>query len=144
MRLYIYIGAASTIAFYVAAGITQFVFSTPKPSETWISFALSGRMNQAKLLKVPVSVVGLAVDLYILILPIGGVWQLHLTTRRKIGVMLIFMTGTLYAAIFFSEFISLTEMHRACLASLLSLYYRAQLDKTDDITWALIPVYITT
>lgn len=34
-------------------------------------------------------------DLYILILPISGVMGLNLRPKRKIGVVLIFMTGLL-------------------------------------------------
>ena len=46
-------------------------------------------------LSVPQSIVGLVIDLAILILPIVAVTQLQLPRRRKIGVILIFMTGLL-------------------------------------------------
>ena len=89
------------------------------------------------------SAVGFAIDLYILILPIGGLWGLRLTTGRKVRVILVFMTGALYVALRFSEAIALTKILRACLASLLSLYYRVEFYKSEDKTWAIIPVFVT-
>lgn len=140
LRKHIYMGAGLTTAFYLSVGIAQFVLGAPVPS---LSPSSENWYHQATVLSIIMSAVGFAIDLYILILPIGGVWQLHLTTRRKVGVMLIFMTGTLCATLCFTKFISLTRIPRACLNSLLSLYYRIEYHKTKDKTWVMIPVFIT-
>ena len=38
---------------------------------------------------------GIISDFYLLLLPIFGVWQLQMPTRRKIGVIVVFATGLL-------------------------------------------------
>ena len=40
--------------------------------------------------------VNLASDVYILCVPIASILKLQLSIRKKIGVMLLFMTGILY------------------------------------------------
>lgn len=47
---------------------------------------------------------GVAIDIYILVLPIVAVNKLQMPTRRKVGIMLIFMTGLLYVDILFLWF----------------------------------------
>ena len=44
---------------------------------------------------VPQSIVGLVIDIAILVLPIMAAMQLQLPKRRKLGVILIFVTGLL-------------------------------------------------
>lgn len=46
-------------------------------------------------MNIPTSAFGVVIDLFILVLPIIAVLQLQLPTRRKIGVIVIFMTGLL-------------------------------------------------
>ncbi|KAL9604094.1 MAG: hypothetical protein Q9219_000682 [cf. Caloplaca sp. 3 TL-2023] len=69
--------------------------------------------------------INIATDFYILLLPIPGVLQLQLPLKRKIGICAIFMTGSL-----------------ACLASVMGLYYRTQIDRFSDVTWQLVDVLI--
>ena len=95
MRFYIYIGAFSTTIFYMGIGIAQFIFLTPPPGMTWMEYIPSPRAKKITILSIPSAAVGLGIDLYILILPIGGVMRLQLPTRRKLGVCLIFITGIL-------------------------------------------------
>lgn len=56
--------------------------------------------NQAKgnRLDFPIPVAGLIIDIYILILPLKGVYDLHLSTRRKIGVGMIFFTAIMFVS----------------------------------------------
>lgn len=51
--------------------------------------------SRARDLSVPQSAIGLALDLYIVIIPIIAVIKLQLPRRRKIGIVLIFMTGVM-------------------------------------------------
>jgi hypothetical protein len=67
---------------------------TPRPGETLSSrLQTTSAGSDSLALSVPQSVVGLAIDLYILILPIIALAQLQLPRRRKVGISLIFMTG---------------------------------------------------
>ncbi|KAL6718612.1 hypothetical protein ACLMJK_002846 [Lecanora helva] len=65
-------------------------------------------------------------DLYLLILPLPAVWQLHLPFRARLGLAAVFLTGFL-----------------ACIASIFGLYYRIVLYRSADITWNLAPVLTT-
>lgn len=95
LRICAYIGAVFTALFYIAMTVALFISSTPRHGETWQEHA-----PQEQLLIKPLvaqSAVGLAIDLSILLLPTIAVSRLHLPPRQKIGVMLIFMTGLMYA-----------------------------------------------
>ncbi|MCJ1394806.1 hypothetical protein MMC18_007686 [Xylographa bjoerkii] len=127
LRINAYIGAGFTIVFSGALTIMQFVCATPSAGETWLSHQVSQNEQYALAVSVPQSAVGLAIDIYILVLPIVAVSKLQLTTRRKIGIMAIFMTGFL-----------------ACLSSMLSIYYRNILTHSPDVTWVLMPVNTVT
>lgn len=91
-----WVGLVATFFVYAMFTILVFVWATPKRGQTWLSHQTSPEMHKELSLSVPQSVVGLVIDLYILIIPIIGVYGLRLSTKRKIGVMLIFFSGTLY------------------------------------------------
>ena len=95
LRICVYIGAIFTTVFYTTMMVVQFAFATPRPGETWLYHQVTENEVHSLEMSVPQSAVGLAIDIYILVLPIIAVAQLQLPTRRKIGVSLIFMTGLL-------------------------------------------------
>ena len=95
LRICAYIGLVVTTAFYFGMTVAQFTFGTPRPGETWYSHQQTQNETNSLKMSVPQSAVGLAIDLYILILPMMAVSKLQLPLRRKIGVALIFMTGLL-------------------------------------------------
>lgn len=68
---------------------------TPKHGQTWLSAALSGNYLLVQHISVAFSVVGLGIDIYLLVLPIGAVLRLQIPLQRKIGISLIFLTGLL-------------------------------------------------
>ena len=90
-----YIGATLTVAFYGAVFIAQSVFQFPRPGQTWMEHALSGETEKATVLSVPLAAVGLGIDIVLLAMPIAAVFGLQLPTRRKLGVMFVFMFGIL-------------------------------------------------
>lgn len=96
LRICVYIGATITILFYGAAEICWMVFLTPRKGQSFASLANTPRLLKAGDLSIPVAAVGLGIDLYLLVLPISVVVQLNLPTRRKIRVILIFLTGLAY------------------------------------------------
>lgn len=98
LRWSIYIGACVITVFYIATTATLFALSTPPPgvslAEQFASFlgpSNSGVMDTV----LAVGYFNLISDFYILLLPISGVIRMQLPKRRKIGVILIFMTGLL-------------------------------------------------
>ena len=95
MKICAYTGLAVTTAFYISIAVASFVFVTPRHGETWAEHLFSKEEFRSTTLLIPTPSVGLIIDLAILILPIIAVMQLQLPTRRKAGVILIFMTGLL-------------------------------------------------
>ena len=73
----------------------QFVFATPRPGESFALHALDGEVLKSWLLGVPMSVIGLVFDIYLLILPLIAVAQLNMPLKRKIGTSMLFATGIL-------------------------------------------------
>ncbi|MCJ1243743.1 hypothetical protein MMC30_000940 [Trapelia coarctata] len=124
MRISSAIGTITTAAFYVGIIISNLVISTPSHGESWAEVSIKAG---SLVLSVPQAAVGLAIDLYILFLPMIAISKLQLNPRRKVGVNLIFMSGAL-----------------ACIASVLKIYYSSNLNHTADITWATLPVNIVT
>lgn len=102
LRISSYVSATALCAFYGACTVAQLVFATPRSSETWSSHLVSLENAKGNVLSVPLSGVGLFFDIVILVLPVAGVMRLQLPTRRKIGVLLIFLTGLLYDVYLFS------------------------------------------
>lgn len=96
LKFYIWAGAFLSTAFYMSVAITQFIFATPPNGMSLKNYYFTPRFNKTTILSVPMVAVGLGIDLYILVLPIGGVMQLHMPARRKIGVCVIFITGILF------------------------------------------------
>ncbi|KAF2475219.1 uncharacterized protein BDR25DRAFT_340071 [Lindgomyces ingoldianus] len=127
LRIATWIGLGVTSLTYTILTILVFVYSTPKRGESWLAHQTTPNMHRQLQMSVPQSSIGLVIDLYILLIPIIGVYGLRMSTKRKVGVMLIFLSGLM-----------------ACICSACSIYYRVVLDHTADTTWHLIPVNIAT
>lgn len=93
LRLCSYFGLVFTCLSYTIFTVLVFVWATPKKGESWLAHQTSAAMQKELKLSVPQSIIGLVIDLYILVIPIIGVYDLTMTTKRKIGVMLIFLSG---------------------------------------------------
>ncbi|KAK2880119.1 hypothetical protein FQN49_000533 [Arthroderma sp. PD_2] len=115
VRISVYIGATLSGLFYIATSVTAFVMSSPWPGESILEGTLSWHYLKFAEFSIPTGIIGMLVDLVLLILPMPAVWQLQLSTSKKIGIILVFMTGGLAVA-----------------ASAANLYYRTLLQ--NDIT----------
>lgn len=93
LRLSAYIGITFTVMFYAGMTIALFIFTTPRQDETWLSHQFTHSEQLALAMSIPHSCVGLAVDVYILVLPIIAVSKLQMPARRKVGIILLFATG---------------------------------------------------
>ena len=141
LRLSVYVGTVSLTLFYGAYSIGLFVIATPTSGQTWQVHTFSSiERSNAYTAVIYLAAGGLGFDLYLLALPIGAIMQLQLPLRRKVGVTLIFMTGILCA--YFTRYgkMILIILVRACLASLLSIYYRVVDNTTQDTTWNILNV----
>ncbi|TGO61928.1 hypothetical protein BOTNAR_0121g00140 [Botryotinia narcissicola] len=67
----------------------------PFNGETWKSHTVSARTLKAITFSVPTAAVGLAIDVYLFILPFIAVIRLHLPMRKRIPAMMMFSVGLL-------------------------------------------------
>ena len=94
-RICAYIGAAITTTFYISTTVGVLVLTIPRRGETWAEHLNTKDDRRGLTVSVATSSFGLVIDLVILLLPIIAVMPLQLPTRRKIGVVCVFMTGLL-------------------------------------------------
>ena len=142
LRICIYLGATATTAFYVGTEIYWLASITPRKGQTFADVAISPAEFKSLALSVPVACVELGTDLYLLVLPITAVLHLQLPTRRKVGVIVIFMTGIAWEYLGLILHDKALTLCRACISSILAIYYRVLLNRNDDYTWNLLPVNI--
>lgn len=95
LRICVLVGAPISAAFYVAVTITAFVLNSPWPGESFLEAILSWHYLKFAEFSIPTGVIGMLVDWYLLILPIPAVLGLHMSTAKKLGVLIVFMTGSL-------------------------------------------------
>ncbi|KAL8785614.1 MAG: hypothetical protein Q9213_003268 [Squamulea squamosa] len=95
LRYAIYFGTVVITLFYAGMFIAFCVLAIPRPGQSLISTILS--KDVASLIPISVGQGGfnVASDFYIFLLPIPGVLQLQMPTKKKIGVCAIFATGSL-------------------------------------------------
>ncbi|RYC64322.1 hypothetical protein CHU98_g1884 [Xylaria longipes] len=69
------------------------------------------------------SAINVVSDFTILITPITAIWKLQISIKKKVGAAAVFGVGIL-----------------ATITSIVRLYYSIELTRTNDITWAIVPV----
>ena len=91
-----YLGIGSALAMYTAGMAVYGYLCLPHHGENWLQAGLSSRCHKQFIMigyvRGPFNVLS---DLFLLILPLPAVWQLHIPLRKKIGIFGIFLTGSL-------------------------------------------------
>lgn len=95
LRYAIYFGMVFVTLFYTGIFIAFCVLAIPRPGESLIGTILSNDVASLIPISVALGGVNVASDFYIFLLPIPGVVQLQMPTKKKIGVCAIFATGSL-------------------------------------------------
>ncbi|KAI9719516.1 MAG: hypothetical protein M1828_006223 [Chrysothrix sp. TS-e1954] len=127
MRIVSYLGLLWVFGLYFSVLIAQLYASSPDPGQSFSAAVTNDRYKINTRTAVPLASVGLAIDIVILLLPLAGVSQLQMSTRRRLGVGAVFLTGSM-----------------ACIASAVGLCYRVKLDRDpNDLTWTTFPVLVT-
>lgn len=93
MKICVYIGATFCSAFYLAGTILLFYLSTPFGSETFKTVYFSDRQDMFLSVGIPMAAISLGIDIYLFILPLFAVSNLHIPTKKKILVMVGFAVG---------------------------------------------------
>lgn len=142
MRYAIYFGIVFVTVCYTAFFIAYCVLAIPRPGESLIGVMLSKDVASLLDLAIAQGAINIASDFYIFLLPIPGLMQLQMGRRKRIGIGAIFMTGSLYVMLTNSGLKPSLTLCRACLASIMGLYYRTKLNRNSDVTWQLVDVLI--
>ncbi|KAL8728135.1 MAG: hypothetical protein Q9181_005452 [Wetmoreana brouardii] len=127
MRYSVWFGITITGLFYVSGLIVPFGLCAPRGGKTWLDMSMTPRCRNSEDYGIAQGVMNLISDFYLLIIPIPAVMSLQLPQKKKFGVIAIFMTGFL-----------------ACVVSTVSLGLRIIYNKTEDITWNVVTLYIMT
>lgn len=90
LKLGIIIGGIVVTAGYAAFVLASIIAATPGGGSTWLDKDYCRVCVKSVL---PLGVWGLASDIYILVLPISGIFRLQLALKRKVGLLMVFMTG---------------------------------------------------
>jgi hypothetical protein len=127
LRVAIWGGIALTcIAYLPNIGVSSY-FCAAHPGEAW-DYNVGIRCGNKDALKwlIASAALSLALDLYILVLPIPQIIGLNMSLRRRLGVSVIF-----FAALF------------ACICALLTLIYRVHLANATDPLWPGAQLWVT-
>ncbi|KAM0797970.1 hypothetical protein BDR22DRAFT_974886 [Usnea florida] len=127
LRVAIWLGGILSTVFYILVFALNLYFATPRPGESFARHYLGPVSQTGGQLLIPSSAIGLVFDLYIITLPIWGIWQLQLPIRKKKRAFFVFLSGAF-----------------ACVSATLTLNYRIELTKTDDVLRIVCPMSITT
>ncbi|KAI9640835.1 hypothetical protein NHQ30_010676 [Ciborinia camelliae] len=126
LRRLIYLGMFLNVGFYFSILVATLYYTAPRPGESWQETYLSPRYYGIFNMTIPIAAGSLVLDVYIFLLPIFGVWNLKLSTKKKLGIVIVFGTGL-----------------TACVASSLNIYFKYVLNKDEtDFTYGVIPVLI--
>ncbi|MCJ1462825.1 hypothetical protein MMC07_001428 [Pseudocyphellaria aurata] len=118
-RICVWIGATISVAFYASVTVTGFVLSSPWPGESMFEATVSWHYFKFTEFSVPIGVIGMLIDYYLLVLPIRAVLMLQMSPAKKLGVLILFMTGGV-----------------AAIASTINLYYRIRFQRAHvDPLW---------
>ena len=96
LRMLVWIGGTINVLLYISCMIAYLVLAAPAPGETWVTHALNPKIQQTAVIEVPMTAVGLAIDLLLFAMPFKAIESLHMPKKRKIGVGATFLAGVLY------------------------------------------------
>ncbi|KAL8752132.1 MAG: hypothetical protein Q9184_005832, partial [Pyrenodesmia sp. 2 TL-2023] len=100
LRISAYIGGTFTALYHLVITVLVFGLITPARGRTWFSAITSTKYQHFLGILLPGHCVRLAIDMYILVLPLIAVSQIQMPTKKKISVSLIFLTGLILAEMF--------------------------------------------
>ena len=89
-------GAIVVTGVHTAFILYIIIEDAPRPGQSWLEKSMAEPNNAGIRLAIPLSAWALVTDVYILLLPIMGVLRLQLSSRRRLGLLMVFMTGIGY------------------------------------------------
>ena len=96
IRYLVYLGIFCSVAMYATGIIVYGYLCLPRSGQSWVKAVLSSRCHQQFIMVGYVrGSFNILSDLYLLLLPLPAVWQLHLPVRKRLGIAIVFLTGSL-------------------------------------------------
>lgn len=95
VKISIVLGASISAVFYITVSIVAFILTSPWPGEDFVETITTPHYLKFAEFSIPIGVIGTVLDCVLLVLPLPAIWQLHLSSKKKLGIALIFMTGGL-------------------------------------------------
>ena len=133
IRRLLMVGLVFSGLYYITAAIASGVSCAPRDGQDRLAYfiglqrhACSDPTGTVQIFSITTALIGVIVDIYLLLLPLRAISQLHLQFKKKLCVFLIFSTGTgcVACSIMHSIFADL-DIYSACIMSVLVLYYRS-------------------
>ena len=87
-------GAVIVTGIYGSLALGSLISAAPRPGGTWQEASLASQERFSQKFSVPRAAFGLVSDVFILLLPISGVLRLQLSLKKKLALVMVFMTGT--------------------------------------------------
>ena len=98
LRHQAYFGIAVTACLFLATIIVPSALCVPRNGQQWDSLSSTLKCGEERYFAVVQGVINVALDFFLLYIPIPVVGTLNLAPRKKIGVIAIFMTGFMYVS----------------------------------------------
>lgn len=126
------------VLFYLSSTLVEILGCLPR-DKIWNS-AVSGYCVNLPAVLTSGAVINIVSDFSILILPIGKVWQLQMTLKRKLKVSAVFAAGLLWVMLILMIGRSLLIEYSACVSSVFRLVNNVKFSHTRDVTYRIMPV----
>lgn len=134
MRLAIRIGLVATVVFYLPSLPIEAYFQAPAIGESWEDVMTSGKPQKAIYWGIVQSVLGIILDLYMFVLPLPVITQLHISRTKRIQLWVVFSTALMLVPFLTSRDMStlLTRETPGALSPTFSLW---SIELLNSSTW---------
>lgn len=96
IKYLVYFGIGTMAVMYTAATIVFGCLCIPRTGQSWVEVGLSPKCHkQLIMVSYVLGPFNIISDLYLLLMPLPAVWQLHLPLRKRVGITGVFLTGLL-------------------------------------------------
>ena len=95
LRWLIHLGIGTSLVVYGSTIVLTPTFCAPRAGTTWTSPETFDNCKGAEIFAVVQAAFSVAFDFYLLFLPVPVIWNLQMPMRRRLGIIGVFMTGSL-------------------------------------------------